>query len=202
MSAATITPSSQLDIVEAAAAPWANLETLFGTRGACGGCWCMAWRCKRRDYEAGKGELNRERLKTLWRSGRPVGLLGYRQGRPVAWCSVAPRSDFAYFETTRSLKPIDALPAWAISCLFVAADQRRQGLARQMVVAAADHAFRQGAPVLEAYPVSGSGATAAPVFIWTGVPALYEPAGFRPAQAARSTGGRTLYRLWPENARG
>ncbi len=69
---------------------------------------------------------------------------------PVARCSAAPRSDCAYFEITRSLKPIDALPAWAMSCLFVAADQRRPGLARQMGVAAAEHALRQGAPVLQA----------------------------------------------------
>jgi hypothetical protein len=23
---------------------WHDLEQLFGTRGACGGCWCMWWR--------------------------------------------------------------------------------------------------------------------------------------------------------------
>ncbi|MCX2865493.1 hypothetical protein OOZ63_27090 [Paucibacter sp. PLA-PC-4] len=83
---------------------------------------------------------------------------------PVARCSAASRSDCVYFETTRSLKPIDALPAWAMSCLFVAADQCRKGLARQMVVAAAEHALRHGAPVLQAQPVDGSGATAEPTF--------------------------------------
>ena len=26
---------------------WKDFETLFGERGACGGCWCMSWRhCK------------------------------------------------------------------------------------------------------------------------------------------------------------
>jgi hypothetical protein len=34
---------------------WDDLVTLFGERGACGGCWCMAWRLKRKDWEAGKG---------------------------------------------------------------------------------------------------------------------------------------------------
>jgi hypothetical protein len=22
---------------------WSDVEALFGTRGACGGCWCMLW---------------------------------------------------------------------------------------------------------------------------------------------------------------
>ena len=38
---------------------WADLERLFGANGACGGCWCMWWRLKRPEFDAGKGEGNR-----------------------------------------------------------------------------------------------------------------------------------------------
>ncbi|MSR63461.1 MAG: hypothetical protein EXS08_13550 [Planctomycetes bacterium] len=33
---------------------WPALEALFG---ACGGCWCMAWRLERAAWEAGRGQL-------------------------------------------------------------------------------------------------------------------------------------------------
>jgi hypothetical protein len=36
---------------------WADFETLFGERGACGGCWCMLWRLARKEFEQQKGRL-------------------------------------------------------------------------------------------------------------------------------------------------
>ena len=30
---------------------WSDFERLFGSRGACGGCWCMLWRLKNKDFE-------------------------------------------------------------------------------------------------------------------------------------------------------
>jgi hypothetical protein len=30
---------------------WSDFETLFGVRGACGGCWCMFWRLTRSEFE-------------------------------------------------------------------------------------------------------------------------------------------------------
>ena len=35
---------------------WSDFESLFGVRGACGGCWCMLWRLKRSEFEQQKGE--------------------------------------------------------------------------------------------------------------------------------------------------
>jgi hypothetical protein len=33
---------------------WTDFETLFGERGACGGCWCMLWRLRRKEFESQK----------------------------------------------------------------------------------------------------------------------------------------------------
>jgi len=38
---------------------WRDLESLFGPRGACGGCWCMFWKLPRREFSRRKGEGNR-----------------------------------------------------------------------------------------------------------------------------------------------
>src|SRR5215831_13148559 len=44
--------------VPATPSRWADLEALFGERGACGGCWCMVWRLSRKEWLAGEGAGN------------------------------------------------------------------------------------------------------------------------------------------------
>ena len=51
------------------AARWKDLETLFGKRGACGGCWCMFWRLARAAFVKQKGDGNRRAFKRLVRKG-------------------------------------------------------------------------------------------------------------------------------------
>ena len=48
---------------------WADFETLFGAKGACGGCWCMLWRLTRKEFEQQKGEANRRAMKAIIESG-------------------------------------------------------------------------------------------------------------------------------------
>ena len=70
---------------------WSDFETLFGERGACGGCWCMLWRLTRKEFERQKGEANRRAMQAIVESGEKPGLLAYSGKQAVAWCSVAPR---------------------------------------------------------------------------------------------------------------
>ena len=51
---------------------WADFETLFGERGACGGCWCMLWRLTRKEFESQKGAGNREAMKAIIEAGQPL----------------------------------------------------------------------------------------------------------------------------------
>ena len=37
-------------------AQWEDFTTLFGERGACGGCWCMLWRLPPKQFKEQKGE--------------------------------------------------------------------------------------------------------------------------------------------------
>ncbi len=67
---------SRTELVFRAATPsrWPDVEKLFGERGACGGCWCMAWRLRNKDWLEGKGAKNKRAFKKLVRSGEKPGI--------------------------------------------------------------------------------------------------------------------------------
>ena len=174
----TISAPLDLAIHPASADRWADLEALFGERGACGGCWCMTWRLTRSEFERQKGTQNRRALKELVDSGAEPGLLGYLSDQPVAWCAIAPRADYTVLERSRVLKRVDEQPVWSVSCLFVARPYRRRGLTVRMLTAAVRHAARHGATIVEGYPVEPHSANMPAVFAWTGLPSAFRQAGF------------------------
>jgi GNAT superfamily N-acetyltransferase len=160
---------------------WPDLETLFGPRGACGGCWCMVWRLSHADFERQKGELNRRDFKALVESGATPGLLGYAGEQPVAWCAVAPRERYPALARSRILKPVDGEPVWSVTCLFVARPFRRQGLTVRMLAAVVAHAGRHGARIVEGYPVEPKTPDMPAAFAWTGTASAFRQAGFKEA---------------------
>jgi GNAT superfamily N-acetyltransferase len=157
---------------------WADLEALFGPRGACAGCWCMYWRLRRTEYELLKGAGNRAALKEIVDSGEPPGLLAYHQGQPVGWVSVAPRPAFSTLERSRILKPVDERPVWSVVCFFVSRGYRRKGVTVQLLRAAVEYARQQGAEIVEGYPVEPKEGKAPDVFVFTGLASAFRQAGF------------------------
>ncbi len=158
---------------------WPHLEKLFGERGACGGCWCMVWRLPRQRWLAGRGAGNRRALKRLIASGRKPGVLAYLGREPIGWCAVAPRADYPALGRSRVLSPIDDEPVWSVSCLFVARPYRRQGVSIALLKAAVELAAKQGARVVEGYPVEPAMTRMPDAFAWTGIPSAFAQAGFR-----------------------
>ena len=57
---------------------WADFCTLFGAKGACGGCWCMLWRRSGAEMEAGKGAGNRAAMADISAGGHVPGLVAWR----------------------------------------------------------------------------------------------------------------------------
>src|SRR5512146_2257526 len=131
---------------------WKDFERLFGERGACGGCWCMTWRRPRSGFRAQAGAGNKAALKKLMQSGAPVGILLYKDGEAVGWCSVAPRQQFVALERSRVWAPVDDTPVWSVSCFFTAKPHRKQGLSVALLEAAAAYAKKLGAKIIEGYP--------------------------------------------------
>jgi len=170
---------------------WNDLEALFGQRGACGGCWCMYWRLPRKQFEQQKGQPNRAALRALAESGAAPGLLGYRQGQPIAWCAIGPRESFPTLERSRTLQRVDDAPVWSIVCLFVARPLRRMGVSGALLRATAAYSWHQGATILEGYPVVPRTTAVPDPFAWTGTLAAFQQAGF---VEVRRAGARAIVR--------
>jgi len=174
------------------------VEQLFGERGACGGCWCMAWRLRHRDWVAGKGAANKRALQRLVVDGDRPGVIGYAgsasaAGRePVGWCAVAPRPVYTHLARSRVLKPVDDRPVWSVSCLFVLRPYRRLGLSVQLLKGALDFAASRGAGIVEGYPIEPTMERTPDPFVWTGVPSAFERAGF--TEVARRSPSRPIMR--------
>src|SRR5262245_64436702 len=95
---------------------WSDVESLFGPRGACGGCWCMWWRLKRSTFNQQKGDRNKAAFKAVVDSGDAPGILAYAKGIPIGWCAVAPRESYSALERSSILMRIDDEPVWSIVC--------------------------------------------------------------------------------------
>lgn len=166
---------------------WDDFENLFGPRGACGGCWCMYWRLNRPRYEKGKGAGNRRAMKALVEGEAEPGILGYVGERAVGWCSVAPREEFVRLGSSRILKPVDDVPVWSVSCLFIAREYRNRGVSVALLKAAIDFVRARGGTVVEGYPVEPRKEEMPPAFAWTGIASAYLHAGFREHRRGSAT---------------
>jgi GNAT superfamily N-acetyltransferase len=169
------------------------VERLFGARGAVGGCWCMHWRVRGRDWEAVKGEPNRRAFRALVESGAATGVLAFDGETPVGWAQLGPKASFARIATSKVLATEDDPGLWCVNCFFVPPKQRRRGVAAALLAAALDHARARGATALEAYPARPGSPDAPGAFVWTGVPRLFEGAGFR--DVSTRDAGKRIYRL-------
>jgi GNAT superfamily N-acetyltransferase len=171
---------------------WADLERLFGPRGACAGCWCMWWRLNRAQWNRGKGEGNRKAFRRLVRSGAEPGVLAYADGKPVGWCAIAPREQYPRLDGSRILKPVDDQPVSSVTCFFIARGFRHRGLSTELLRAAVDFARARGAKMVEGYPHDPKKATA-DVFVFTGLASAFRKAGFK--EVARRAQTRPIMRL-------
>lgn len=171
---------------------WVDLETLFGRSGAYGGCWCMWWRETRAEFARQGNRGNRTAFKQLVESGQPLGILGYRQSIPVAWCSIAPRSTYPSLLRSPVLRPIDEQPVWSLVCLFIHASHRRQGVALEMIRGAVEHVANAGGEIVEAYPTIPKKKDLPPVSSFMGTPAMFEALGFK--RVAQPSESRAIYR--------
>jgi len=173
---------------------WSDFEELFGHHGAYGGCWCMWWRLTRREFAEGQGEGNRQALRTIVKSGEVPGILAYCQGKPVGWCSVAPRERYGSLERSPVLKRLDDTPVWSIVCLFVPRSYRGQGIAQELIQAAVEYVRSQGGRAVEAYPTQPKRGGLTPVASYMGLPVMYERAGF--VECARPSQSKVIMRCF------
>lgn len=173
---------------------WGDFESLFGERGACGGCWCMLWRLTRKQFESQKGNKNKLAMKAIVESGEIPGILAYHVSEAIGWCAIAPRSSYPALSRSRILRPVDDRACWSVACLFIEKNYRKKGVSTELLRAASDYARSQGAELVEGYPVEPtSGKDMPPAFAWTGIPKAFIRAGF--TEVARRSTTRPIMRL-------
>lgn len=161
---------------------WKDLQILFGSNGACGGCWCMSWRTQKGEkWEDIKGQVAKKRFKDLVESGKAHGVLAYHQGVPVGWCSFGSRQEFSKLDRAPSLKCDDAEQVWSIPCFFIHKDYRLQGVGTLLLNHALKILKKKKVKIAEGYPVKAYnyGKSIPPAFAWTGTGSMFKKAGFK-----------------------
>jgi GNAT superfamily N-acetyltransferase len=171
---------------------WDDLVDLFGSNGACGGCWCMWWKRSREQFVRRKGASNRRSFKALVDRGEVPGFLAFEQGKPVGWCAVEPRDHYMLLARSRALAAVDAESVWSITCLFIKAGHRRRGLSLAMLQQAKRFVGARGGCLVEGYPKDLVGTFPGANSVWTGAASTFLKAGF--TEVARRTPKRPIMR--------
>ena len=171
---------------------WEDLTHLFGEHGASSGCWDMFWRIPRKEYAEQSGAGNRQALCALVEGGTIPGLIAYRDGEPIGWCSLGPREAYPILDRSPVLKRLDDQPVWSLVCFFIAKTARRQGWMLPLLKGALEYARQQGAKIVEAYPLDSDRKMSADES-YMGRVSVFEQAGFR--MAASPSAHRRVMRV-------
>lgn len=194
--------SDTLRIVPADQVPWEDLAAVFGTRGVGSRCYCQRYRLARGEsFGSFPVEERADRLREQSGCDRPgsptSGLVAYLGEEPVGWCAVAPRSTYPglvrVFTVPWKARDEDRSDAsvWALTCLFVRAGHRRQGVSGELARAAVEHARARGARALEAYPMVTTAAIEEELHV--GTVTTFADAGLR--EVGRPTKRRVVMRI-------
>lgn len=155
-------------------ARWPDFEQLFEARGGPKTCWCMHFRRDESGRTPRAKEERKRAMEARIKAGIPNGLLAYvPSGKPVAWCSVAPRETLVLHGGV-DLPGEDPVEVWAITCFYVKSGIRRRRIMAKLIEAATDHARRNGGSSLEAYPVVPD----SPSYRFCGFTPAFERQGF------------------------
>ena len=184
---------AELDVRPVTRDRWDDLLALFGDRGAYSGCWCMWFRVRNAVWQRNGNAGNRKQMHAIVADDRVPGMLGYRDGVPVGWVSVAPRTEFERIvgeagdadakragaeAAADTAAEAGVAPVWSIVCFYIDRRERGKGVATSLLRAAIDHARANGARTLEAYPIEPGGQVDN-ASAFTGLRSMFEAAGFR-----------------------
>jgi GNAT superfamily N-acetyltransferase len=173
-------------------AGWDDLRAVFGTRGQGAVCWCQRYKLAPGEaFKHAPAAERAERLRAQTAAGAPgaartSGLVAFRDGEAVGWCAVEPRPAYPGLLRVyrvpwagRSEVKADA-GVWAVTCFFVRAGFRRQGVSYALARAAVGFAKARGARALEGYPMlTAPGQEVAWGEMSVGARSVFAAAGFR-----------------------
>ncbi len=173
---------------------WDKMQDLFGDKGAYGGCWCTYWRLPRSRFSSCPSSERKEMMKEIIDSGRVPGILAYKNGTPVGWCSIANRSEFVLLANSRTLRSIDDKPVWSVVCFYIHRKERRKGIMSGLLRKAIEYAKTQGAEIVEGYPIDPMGEGYPDPYAYTGFFSAFVELGF--VEVERRSPKRPIMRLY------
>lgn len=141
-------------------------------------CWCLSHRLRAPEIEELGGGRRELAMRRLTERENPPGVVTYRDGIPVGWCSIGPRAEIPLLRASKLMRPVDDVPVWSIICVVVRPGHRRQGVTGRMLEGAVAYAASRGAPAVEAYPVDPEGRMDL-TMAFVGTRSMFEAAGFR-----------------------
>ncbi len=119
------------------------------------GCYCYFYHVPKADWEKSTKEGNREGAKQLILAGAMHGYLAYADGQPVGWCNANDKSSYRRLLDDKELWDSEGNKVGAIVCFIIAPDQRKKGIARQLLQGVCSGFESQGYDYAEAYPRKG-----------------------------------------------
>ena len=162
-------------------------------------CQCQWWMVPNVQFQKMPVEERRERLHDELRSESVApALIAYVDGEAAGWVRVGPRAEQVRIGRTRDIAAhtptsLDDPSVWAVSCFVVRREHRGLGLTARLLQEAVAHARRNGARIVEAYPIDTAIAKTSANELYHGVLSVFEAAGF--AEIARPKPGRVIVAL-------
>jgi ribosomal protein S18 acetylase RimI-like enzyme len=197
------TDRSPVVTVPANEASWEELQAVLGTRGIAARCQCQRYKLHPGEHFSGfPVEERADRLRVTTDPGCPgaavtTGLVACRDGVPVGWCAVEPRSAYRgllrtnrVFWAGRAEDKLDP-SVWAVTCLVTRVGHRKRGVAGTLARDAVAYARSRGARVLEGYPITTKDVLLEELHV--GTVAMFSDAGF--VEVSRPTARRVVMRV-------
>ena len=170
----------------------------FRTLMARKGCWCLLWRLPGEEFKTLTNGERKDKMENIIESGIVPGILAYVEGKPVAWCSIAPRDSFPKLSSSRPFKPVDGEPVWSIVCFYVETKHRGNGLTSRLILESIDYAAKRGARIVEANPIDPDGHNPNSSAAYTGFFSTFLRLGF--VEVARRSERRPIMRYYISNS--
>jgi GNAT superfamily N-acetyltransferase len=118
----------------------------------------------RREFSAGwRGGGNRARFEGIAQTADPpMGVIAYKDGRPVGWAALGPRTRYPNTISSRAiiLKGRDSSEdedVWLAPCFFVRVGYRGKGLTSRLLISVVELAREHGAKAVEGFPLTAEG---------------------------------------------
>lgn len=88
--------TERITVTSVADVPWADVRTVFGTRGDASRCWCQYFKLPNAAWQTNTPEESSALLHAQVVDNEPSpGLIAYLGEEPAGWCGIEPRPNYS-----------------------------------------------------------------------------------------------------------